>query len=103
MDPTMMQQEAPPMDPTMMQQGAPPVDPSMQQAAPQPPTILPEQLDEMMTLLEDMAGGLQDVMQRIDGLEQQNQQQAQQIDELTTALQGALQAPPEAAQPQGGW
>jgi hypothetical protein len=109
MDPAMMQQGAPPMDPSMMQQGAPPMDPAMMQQGAAPmdpaaaPTVTPEQLEEMMTLLEDMANGLGQAMQRIDALEQAAQQVGQQQEEILSTLQSAMQPAQDEAAPAGGW
>ena len=114
MDPAMMQQQgAPPMDPAMMQQqGAPPMDPAMmqQQGAPpmdpamQTPPLPPEQLEEMMTLLEQMGQGLQQAMERVAVLEGAVQQLGPQVEEVMSTLQSAMQQPPaEEQQAAGGW
>lgn len=113
MDPAMMQQGAPPMDPAMMQQGAPPMDPAMmqQQGAPpmdpsmQTPPLPPEQLEEMMTLLEQMGQGLQQAMERVAALEGAVQQLGPQVEEVMSTLQSSMQQPPaEEQQPAaGGW
>lgn len=101
MDPSMMQGQ-PPMDPAMMQ-GQPPMDPSMM--GPPPGGVPPEQLEEMMSLLEQMGQGLQQAMQRIDGLEQQIQQMGPQVEELSQTLQSAMQPSQEQdpAAAGGGW
>ena len=101
MDPAMMQQQgAPPMDPAMMQQqGAPPMDPAMQT-----PPLPPEQLEEMMTLLEQMGQGLQQAMERVAVLEGAVQQLGPQVEEVMSTLQSAMQQPPaEEQQAAGGW
>jgi hypothetical protein len=111
MDPAMMQQGMP-MDPAMMQQQGMPMDPAMMQGAPPqmapgaeaaPPSVPPEQLEEMMTLLEDMANGLMQMTQRVEALEQANQQLTQQSEEMMATLQSAMQPAPEGAQQAGGW
>lgn len=71
-----------------------------------PPSIPPEQFEEMMQLLEQMAQGLQQAMQRIEQLEAGQQELGQGLEEVTQTISSAMQPPvggePEAA-PAGGW
>ena len=84
----------------MMQGAPPPMDP-----AAAPPSIPPEQFEEMMTLMEDLAQGLQQAMQRIDQLEANQQQLGQSVDEVTQTISSAMQPPAggEELAPAGGW
>lgn len=74
------------------------MDPAMMQA----PGIPPEQLEEMMTLLEEMGQALQQTFERVTMLEDAFQQLAPQVEEVTQALQSAMQPSADGQQP-GGW
>lgn len=125
--PAMPQGGAPPMDPSMQQQGPPPMDPAMQQQAmmqqqgmdpammqqgpppmdpaAQAPPLPPEQLEEMMMLLEQMGQGLQQAMERVAKLEGAVQQLGPQVEEVMSTLQSAMQQQPDEGQQRaaGGW
>ncbi len=99
MQQAMMQQGGMPADPAMMQQGAPPMDPAAGS-----PSVSPEQWEEVMSLLEKMAGGLTQLAERINQIEAQVQQQGQSLGEMEQTLASAMQpSPEEAGAPQGGW
>jgi prefoldin subunit 5 len=77
----------------------------MDPAAAAPPSIPPEQLEEMMQLLEQMAQGLQQAMQRIEQLEAGQQELGQGLEEVTSTISSAMQPPAggEEPMPAGGW
>lgn len=100
MDPSMMMQQ-PPMDPSMMMQ-QPPMAPS----AGGQPSVDPEQMGDVLSLLEELANAVNQISQRLDSheqvIQQQAQQQAQQADELTSAIH-ELASRGGQGKPEGGW
>ena len=73
-------------DPNQMPQAAPPQDPNAQQPAAPPQPITPEQLNQVLEMLQTVAQKQQESEQRLGAVEQQTQAHAQQLQQHGQSL-----------------